>query len=81
MEEIIKEINLLCQTYNYTPEQAMTLVKVEVLRQIGNSMETIQSNLSELLEIVREQVAAKNAVEDFELNRMMEAWGTISGKK
>lgn len=62
MEEIIKEVHWLCQVKGFSPEHAAELVKIEALRQIGNKLDLIESDLSELLNVSGSDPADPDAV-------------------
>ena len=81
MEEIIKEIHWLCQMQGFSGEHAAELMKIQELRRIGNMLSVIETDLSELLDIVREDHGGKMAAEELELNKLMETMGIIGGRK
>lgn len=48
MEELIKQTQWLCQTHGFSGEQAVELLKIDALRKIGNALDIIETDLSEL---------------------------------
>lgn len=82
MKEIIKEMNYTYQNnYNLSQEKVIELMKIQELRRIGNMLSVIETDLSELLDIAREDHGGKMAAEELELNKLMETMGIIGGRK
>lgn len=80
MEKLIEELRWLCQTYKFEPAHSIELMKIQELQRIGDTLDEIESRLSDLAELSQESGSGNMAAEEAELDKFMKSMG-ISGDR